>query len=144
MGKPKKRRMNTKDGVDGGPGHFLLIQIHIPQPYWRVTLEPGKVTFCCHPGWDAGTSTPPAKLCCGKFFRRPEAFWERHLQEAAAHTERKTRQKREVLLFSTEMHHTSSTSPTEFLSARWFGKQMHGLTHQPCKFLNPWWNYWQM
>lgn len=125
------------------PSHFLLSRTHIPHPYWCVSVEAGKVPFCCHWGWDAGTSSRVAKLCSGKICRRPEAFWGRHLQEAAAHTERKTRQKGEVL-FSTETHHTSSTSPTEFLSAWWFGKWIHGLTHQPCKLLNPWWNCCQL
>lgn len=72
------------------PSHCLLSRTHIPQPYWCVTVEAGKLPFCCHWGWDAGTSTTVAKLCSGKFFGRPEASWERHLQEAAAHTERKS------------------------------------------------------
>lgn len=64
-----------------------------------------------------------AKLCTGRFCRRPAAFWGRHLQEAAAPTERQTWQNGGVL-FSTEAHHTSSTSPTELLSACSFGKDM--------------------
>lgn len=95
------------------PSHFLQSWTHIPQPYWDVAVEAGNVPFCCHRGWHAGTSTTVAKLCSGKFFRRPEAFGERHLQEAAAHTERKTQQKGEVV-FSTEANQTGSASPTEF------------------------------
>lgn len=115
----KTGRMNTEElkaDTDRDPSHFPLSGTHIQELYWCVTVEAGKVPFYHHWGWVAGTSSMVAKLRTGRFCRRPAAFWGRHIQEAAALTERQTQQKGEVL-FSTEAHHTSSMSPTELLSA---------------------------